>query len=79
MATGNTKADVPTFEFQFRRALHTRRGRARWCAGERHVNPSPPVIGIHGDGVTVEANNLAARPVGAPVPGRNAGEWRPTT
>jgi len=25
------------------------------------MNPSPPVIGIHGDKVTVEANDLAAR------------------
>ena len=37
MATGNTKADVPTFEGRFRRTRHTRRARARKLAQCREL------------------------------------------
>jgi hypothetical protein len=42
-------------------------GRARWRGAESiMVNPSPPILEIHGDDVTVEATYLAAR-LGLPV------------
>jgi hypothetical protein len=62
MATGSTKADASTFEpvsahapCEARPRTIARRGRAST------MNPSPPVIEIHGDDVTVEASYLAAR------------------
>jgi Family of unknown function (DUF6522) len=45
-----------------------RRGHARGGAARESIamNPSPPIIEIHGDDVTVEASYLAAR-LGLPV------------
>jgi hypothetical protein len=61
MATGSTKADASTFEPVSAHAPCE--ARPHDCAARESItmNPSPPVIEIHGDDVTVEASYLAAR------------------
>ena len=67
MAIGNTKADVPISEAGFcARSIcgeATHGGAARESIA---MNPSSPIIEIHGDDVTVEASYLAVR-LGLPV------------